>query len=308
MPRKPVSHPTASCRKSRNFARRSPIRRLLSTRRSAPTVSSSNMQRFSIRRMPASGVPASRSKLRCAPGSIFNRCWNTEEHSFGPASRSTLRLTAVPRERIRTESAAGVCRSLARPEQLRLERRAPFQRTDAHRKFAEFAIEKIVAQRARDGAKRNLAPRDVRFVEEPHFEALRSGLEVEVEQARAEHDVDLVDVGQADHRVQQSDVDPRMCLFGGLALGPGKNRLAVLQKTRRQRPQSPPRLDRALAQKHLVVPYRQATDDDFRILIMDRATGAADVTRQRVAVGNPEVGGGRAAVAAEFHGRMKLSR
>ena len=99
-----------------------------------------------------------------------------------------------------------------------------------------------------------------------------------------------------------------MCLFGGLALGPGKNRLAVLQEPRRQRPQSPPRLDRALAQQHLVVPYRQAADDDLRVLVVDRAAGAADITRQRVAVGNSELGRGEAAVAAEFHGRMNVSR
>src|SRR5258706_6017907 len=55
-------------------------------------------------------------------------------------------------------------RSLARAEQLWLERRALFQRTDAHRKLTELAIEKIVAQRARNRAQSDLAPRYIRLV------------------------------------------------------------------------------------------------------------------------------------------------
>src|SRR6266567_4262929 len=170
-----------------------------------------------------------------------------------------------------------------------------------HGKLSELAVEEIIAQRARDGSKRQLVPGDRRFVEEPHLEALRSRSEAEIEQTRAEHDVDLVDLRQADDRVQRSDLDLGARLLHGLARGAGQDRLAVLQEPRRERPQSVSRLDRSLAQQDLTVPLRQTADDDLGILIMHRTAVRAHVARQRVAVRDAVLERRGAAVAAEIH-------
>ncbi len=170
-----------------------------------------------------------------------------------------------------------------------------------HGKFAELAVEEIVAQRARDGSKREIVPGDRGFVEEPHLEALRSRSEPEIEQTGAEHDVELADVRQADHRVQRSDLDLGPRFLHGLPHGPGQDRLAVLQESGRQRPQSVSRLDRALAQQHLSVPLRQAADDDLRVLIVDRAAVRAYPARQRIAFRNAVLERRGAAMAAEIH-------
>ena len=121
-------------------------------------------------------------------------------------------------------------------------------------------------------------------------------------QPRAEHHVDLVDLRQADHRVQRRRASTRAFASSSVSRSaPAATRLAVLEKAGRQRPQSVPRLDRALAQQHLTLPFRQAADDDLRILVVDRAAGGADVARQRVAVGNAQLEALGAAVAAELH-------
>src|SRR5271156_4259776 len=119
-----------------------------------------------------------------------------------------------------------------------------------HREATQLAVEKEVAQGAPDGSKRQFAPWNFRLVEQAHLEALRPGTEIEIEQAGAKHHVELVDMRQADHRVQRPDVDTRLRFLGGLALGPGGNGLAVLQESRRQGPQATAWFDRALAQQH----------------------------------------------------------
>jgi len=143
-------------------------------------------------------------------------------------------------------------------------------------------VEEIPSQRAADGPERDLLPRDFRFLEEAHLQAFGPGAELQVQQARAEHHVDLRDLRQADDRVERAELDARVGFLESLARRARAQRLAVLEETRGQRPQSKPRLDRALAQQHAVLPFGQAPDDDLGILIMDRAAPLAYVARQRV--------------------------
>src|SRR5215472_13509200 len=121
----------------------------------------------------------------------------------------------------------------ARTREPRIARRPPLDYAHVRRESAELAVEEEVAQRARDRAERDIAPRDLVLDKEPNLDALRSGTEIEIEQPRAKHHVDLANVRQADHRVQRSDLDPRTRLFLGFAHGTGEDRLAVLQETRR---------------------------------------------------------------------------
>ena len=66
--------------------------------------------------------------------------------------------------------------------------------------MTELAVKEEIAQRARDRAKGERLPGDVGLVVECNLEAFRAGSEVEVEEPRAKHHVDLVDLRQADER------------------------------------------------------------------------------------------------------------
>jgi hypothetical protein len=86
------------------------------------------------------------------------------------------------------------------------------------------------------------------------FQAFLAGREIQVQQLGAEHQVDLVDVRQADHAVEAEDFHPRAGFlqgFPGGALGGG---LAVFHEAGRQGPQAVFRLDGAAAQAGSCLP------------------------------------------------------
>src|SRR5215470_15227462 len=198
--------------------------------------------------------------------------------------------------------------SLARALQLGLWSSPALECAHMSRKRAKLTVEKIVAQRPRDRAKGDLAPRHVVLLEQPHLDALGARTELEVDQAGAEHHVDLIDVWEADHGVKRADHDSRVRLLGGLACRASEYRFAVFKEACWQRPQSLPRLDRALAQQHLLAPHRQAANNDLGVLVMNRSATRAHVTRQGVSGRNAKLERRRAALTAELHGRMKFSR
>src|SRR5215471_9385060 len=80
-------------------------------------------------------------------------------------------------------------------------RRPSLERAHVQAELSELAIEEIVAQRACDGAKGEIVPRNRVLLEELNFEAFRSRAEAQIQQARPEHHVDLVDVREADDGV-----------------------------------------------------------------------------------------------------------
>ena len=172
----------------------------------------------------------------------------------------------------------------------------------------ELAIEEIVAKRPADRAERELLPRDLVLPEEPHFEALGSGSEVEIDEPRAKHHVDLADVRQADHRVQVADDDARARFLERFPHGAGGDGLAVLEKAGGKRPQTVARLDRAPAQQHLILPFGQAADDDLRILVVDRAARRTDEPRQVVTLRDSPLDAAGAAGAAELDERRGGNR
>src|SRR5678815_2224221 len=89
-----------------------------------------------------------------------------------------------------------------------------------------------------DRPKRELGPRNLAFVEQPDLEALRARTEIEIEQPRAEHHVHLVNLRQADDRVEIAELDPRVGFLERFAQCAALQRFAVFEKARRQRPQA----------------------------------------------------------------------
>src|SRR5579862_480088 len=167
-------------------------------------------------------------------------------------------------------------------------------------------VQEVVAKRARDRAKRERFPRNLAFVEEPHFEAFGPWAEIEIEKTRTKHHIHLVDLRQADHRVELAHRDARVRFLERLAQRAARQRLPILEKSRWQRPQAVPRLDRTTAKQHALAPLGQASDDDLRVLVVDRTALRANVARKRVAVGNAALDAGRSADAAEVHRTMRV--
>ena len=83
--------------------------------------------------------------------------------------------------------------------------------------FAGFAVGVIMGQGVAHRGEGQLFPRHFRFVEQTHFQALGSGAEIEIEQAGAEQDVDLIDVRNVVHRIQRSDFDAGTGFLQGFA-------------------------------------------------------------------------------------------
>src|SRR5262252_1415022 len=91
--------------------------------------------------------------------------------------------------------------SSAGAEERGVARRPSLDHAHARGESAKLAIEEVVAQRARDSPKCELAPGHVVLLEQPHFQALRTRPEVRSE-PRPEHHVHLADLRKTDHCVQ----------------------------------------------------------------------------------------------------------
>src|SRR5262252_1071130 len=127
---------------------------------------------------------------------------NPPEESFRPAcfrpvlAQGSQKFTGNLRRPAARSGGAGELRT----------RRAPIERAHVHRELVQLAIQKIMAQRAPDGAEGELVPGNVVLLEQAHVQTFRSGSEVEIEEPGAEHHVYLVDVRQADDGVKGADV------------------------------------------------------------------------------------------------------
>ena len=101
------------------------------------------------------------------------------------------------------------------------------------------------------------------------------------------------------------DLDARTGFFQGLAHGGLRRRFGVLHESGRQRPESVARLDGAATKEDSPIPFDDAADDDFRVLVVDRFAARADVARQRVARGRSEFDG-RAAFGTVVHKKSPI--
>ena len=112
--------------------------------------------------------------------------------------------------------------------------------------------------------------------------------------------MNLVGTRHVHHREQRAYLDPGEGFFMALARGGCLHGLAILHETGRHGPISQPRLDGALAEQNLVLPLGHAAEHQQWVLVVHRAAGGADETRQMIAVrylGYDR----RAAIAAEIH-------
>ncbi len=143
-------------------------------------------------------------------------------------------------------------------------------------------------------------PGDLGLAEEPHLQALRAGVEIQVQQPGAKEHVDLVDMRQTEETVEASDLHARIGLLQGLARGPVLGGLTALHEAGRERPETMAGLNRPPTEQNFVFPLRNAADDHLGILIVDGPALTADMALAVVAGGDEKADGG-AATAAIIH-------
>src|ERR1035437_4605392 len=163
-----------------------------------------------------------------------------------------------------------------------------------------LAVVEKMPERGRAGAKGDLFPRNLRLLEQRHFQAFRSRGEIEIEQPRAVKNVHLVDLRHRQHAEQIADLDARIGFLQRLAQRRFARGLAVFHEARGRRPVAAARLDGALAQQDFALPLRDAADHHFGIRVVNGVAGLAHVAREAIAGGYLE-GDGSAAVGAKFH-------
>jgi hypothetical protein len=161
------------------------------------------------------------------------------------------------------------------------------------------AVLEVLAQSEFAARKRQILPRHVSLLVQAHLQAFRPRREIRLQQFGPEHHMYLVGTRHADHGQQRADLDLRQCLLVTFSRRRGLQGFAVFHETGRHRPKSEPRLDGAAAQQDLALPFGDATQNQQRVLVVDRVAARAHEARQMVPGGNLEFDG-RAAVAAEI--------
>src|SRR5690606_13345247 len=153
------------------------------------------------------------------------------------------------------------------------------------RETALTAIGEVVTQRDFHGAEGQRLPRDLVLAEPAHFQRFLARRDVGREQVRAVHQMHLVDVRHADEHEQFARLDLGAGFLAGLARRAFRRALAVFHETRRQRPETVSRLDRAPAQQHAALVLGHGADDQLGIEVVDGAAAVADVAWQGDSLG-----------------------
>lgn len=162
-------------------------------------------------------------------------------------------------------------------------------------------------ERVAHTAKGKILPRYIRFGKQLHFETFRTWFEIQIEQLRAIEQMHLMNRRQVNQRKQPLlDGDVRPSFLDRFALGGVGGGFIIFHEAARQRPQTGTRLDRAAAQHDLRVmtgfPNGDRANDQFRILVVDRAAVRTDVARQVIVrrdIDNYRM----SALRTEFHDR-----
>src|SRR6185312_8887656 len=149
-----------------------------------------------------------------------------------------------------------------------------------------------------------LVPGNLPLLVETDLQAFGTDAEILIEQAGAKGHVYLRGVQQVRDRQQRADLHARQRLFERFACGRLRERLANLVEARRECPVASPRIDGALAEQDATVPFRDATHDDARVLIMDCAAGLAHRTGPVIARRDAQLHR-PAAVWTEFHDGLR---
>lgn len=152
-----------------------------------------------------------------------------------------------------------------------------------------------------NGAKSDVVPGNPNFGKELGFKRFLAGVKIGIEQPCTVKDVYLADGGYVDKGEHLPDFDPcagffqcfpRGCLGGGFL---------CFHETGGERPFAMPGFDGPSAQQDAIFPFRNGSNDQLGVPVVDSAAVRADMTKPGIAGGDGQ-GDDCAALGAVIHG------
>jgi len=163
------------------------------------------------------------------------------------------------------------------------------------------AVIDVALQTVGDAAKGNLLPRNLVGADKGDFQAFSASQICGHRKATPVKKMDLIDVGNADHRKRRINDDVRsgfLKCFPACPLGSG---FAVFHEPRRQGPVAKLWFNGASAEEYPVFPTGYAANDKAGVFVMNVSTDGANMARQGVAVWHDKAYIGAAEVAVSDH-------
>ncbi len=163
------------------------------------------------------------------------------------------------------------------------------------------AVGQVGFEAKRDAVEGQVLPGDFRLGEKRGFEAFDACGKVGVEHPAAIKEMNLADVRDVDHRKKRVDFHLRTGFFQCFALGGFDRGFAVFHEAGGECPAAVAWFDGPAAEQDFALPFGDTTNDDFRVIVVNRLAARANVSWQGVAGGDAEFDR-RAALLAEVHG------
>jgi len=143
-------------------------------------------------------------------------------------------------------------------------------------------IRKEVFKGDGDGAKGDFIPRDFILPKQSQLKGFGAGGEVEIQQSRAINNMYLMNMRHADQRVHVAQFDAGAGFFQRFTQGGVRDAFPVFHEAGGQCPLAMARLDGAPAKQYTIFPYRQGTDHEPGVAIMNRPAGIANMAREGI--------------------------
>lgn len=163
------------------------------------------------------------------------------------------------------------------------------------------AIIKIALQGKCDTAEGNVMPGDFARLEQRHFQAFFAGRIFRDSKVGAIEEVDLIDVGNADHGKRGVNDHFGARFLKGFSYGGISGRFAIFHKAGGERPRAEAGFDGPPTEQKAIFPGGDAADDQAGVLVMNVAAAGADMSGPRVAGRDGEGDISSAVIAVSDH-------
>ena len=152
-----------------------------------------------------------------------------------------------------------------------------------------------------DHGKRQVRPWNLFSFQQRDFQTFSARAEFRLVHDSAKNDVHLVDLGNAEDRVELGDLDRSVGLFQGFARSRVFHGLIHFHKSRGERPEPIPWFDGSFAEQDTTLPFGNTTHHDFGIFVMNGRTLPTYQTGQGISVGDLGTEGRSTSTAIVHH-------
>lgn len=140
------------------------------------------------------------------------------------------------------------------------------------------AIFKVALQGKCDTAEGDVLPGNFARLEQCHFQAFYTGRIFRGGEVGAIEEMDLIDVGNADHGKGRINDDFGASFLAGFSYGGSGRCFAIFHKAGRERPVAEAGFDGAPTEQKAPFPGGDAADNQTRVLVMNVPATCADIS------------------------------